>query len=537
MTSGASLDSATASNGSKSSWVVRFLVPALLCIGIFTALVATIEDYGLTSDEPYYIENARAIEYWFSHAAESPAWFSYDTIYEYWRSALLDDHLSGNVHPPFYKLSGIVFRHLIGTTLFDHYLFQYRISTAFWATMLVLSLFLLTRRMTGSTLWATLAGLSFIAVPRFFAEAHLFTTDMMVTALGFCGLTAFLLAASSRSKILLGGALFGAALATKFTGILALAIVAPLIMIADDRKRFARDYAVLVLSACAFFCLFNFPVLFNPRAELRFYFANFFDRAKLLPLPTLYFGTIYGFPVPFHQPWVMLGITLPPLTVVTAVLGIITGTVSYIRARDRLAFLSLAPFLLCMTAYMLPSTPKHDGIRLFSTSWPFIILLGIVGCKWLQETLPERFRAGLLVSAAGILLALFSLIQYHPLQLSYYNAFIGGTKGADKKGFVVAYWTECFNRDFFRTAEQLIGDRKGLIYSHPPSAMITANKGYKLFSTNLVNTLSREDDYQYLLVLDHTLSFEMLDYVASRKKLIEIRTPDGTFVGGLYENR
>ncbi|MDU0458997.1 MAG: glycosyltransferase family 39 protein [Geobacteraceae bacterium] len=514
----------------------NILVPVLLCVFIFTIIVATIADYGLTSDEPYYIENARAIEYWFSHATDSPGWFSYKTIHEYWRSGLLDDSLSGNVHPPFYKLSAIVFRHLAGIHLFDSIVFQYRVSTAFWTTMLVLSLFLLTRRLTGSTLWALLAGLSFIAVPRFFAEAHLFTTDMMITALGFCGLTAFVLA-SSRTRILLGGALFGAALATKFTGILAIAIVVPLVLVADDRKRFLRDYALMMLAACAFFCLFNFPVLFNPREELRFYLANFFDREKLLPLPTLYFGTIYGFRVPFHHPWVMLGITLPPLTVLTTVTGIFAAAASFIKSRDRLTFLALAPFLLCMAAYMLPSTPKHDGIRLFSTAWPFIILLGIVGCRWLQGRLPDRFRAGLLLAAAAILLSSFQLARFHPLQLSYYNSFIGGTSGADRNGFVVAYWNEGFNREFFRKATARIGVAGGKIYAHPASSMVTYNKAYGLFSTALVNTTRREDDYRYLIVLNHTLSYEMLDFLAARTALLEVRTPDGTLVGGLYENR
>lgn len=530
------MNSATETEGTKISLAARFLVPVFLCMAVFTTIVATIGDYGLTSDEPYYIENARAIEYWFSHATGSPGWFSYKTLHEYWRSGLLDDSLSGNVHPPFYKLSAIVFRHLAGIHLFDSIVFQYRVSTAFWTTMLVLSLFLLTRRLTGSTLWALLSGLSFIAVPRFFAEAHLFTTDMMISALGFCGLTVFVLA-SSRTRILFGGALFGAALATKFTGILAIAIVVPLVLVADDRKRFLRDYALMVLAACAFFCLFNFPVLFNPREELRFYLANFFDREKLLPLPTLYFGTIYGFRVPFHHPWVMLGITLPPLTVLTAVTGIFTAAAAFIKTRDRLAFLALAPFLLCMAVYMLPSTPKHDGIRLFSTVWPFITLLGVVGCRWLQGRLTEKFRTGLILAAAAILLSSFQLARFHPLQLSYYNAFIGGTRGADQLGFTVAYWTDCFNRAFFRKASQLVGQNSGKIYLHPNSSMVTYNKAYGLFSTALVNTISRDDDYRYLLVLNHTLSYDMLDFLAARKKLLEVRTPDGTFVGGLYENR
>jgi hypothetical protein len=233
----------------------------------------------------------------------------------------------------------------------------------------------------------------------------------------------------------------------------------------------------------------------------------------------------------------MLGIALPPLTVLTAILGMFTGSIAFIRTRDRLAFLALVPFLACMAAYMLPSTPKHDGIRLFSTAWPFIILLSLTGCRGFQKMLPAGLRSGQIVFTTGILLALLQLIRYHPLQLSYYNAFIGGTAGADKRGFVVAYWTECFNREFFRKASEIIGARNGVIYSHPPSAIVTTNKAYNLFKTGLVNTNSHEDDYQYLLVLDHTLSYEMLDFISTRTKLLEVRTPDGTLVGGLYENR
>ncbi|MDD2365624.1 MAG: glycosyltransferase family 39 protein [Desulfuromonadaceae bacterium] len=519
------------------AWTVRFVLPALLCTIIFTIIIATIADYGLTQDEPYYIENARAIEYWFSHAAESSSSFTYDTIYKYWRSGILDDKLSGNVHPPFFKLSAIAFRHLIGVHIFDNIVFQYRISTAFWTAMLVLSLFLITRRMTGSSLWGLMAGLSFIAVPRFFAEAHLFTTDMMITALGFCGLTAFLLAKSSRAKILLGGALFGAALATKFTGILAIAIVAPLVMIADNRKRFLLDYALMVLTACAFFCFFNFPILFNPQEELRFYFANFFSREKLVPLSTLYFGTLYGFRVPFHHPWVMLGITLPPLTIFAALLGLFAGTAEYIKKRNRFAFLALAPFLICMSAYMLPSTPKHDGIRLFSTVWPFIILLGIVGLSRIQNLLSPKFNVGIIVCSMSIFLALFQLMQFHPLQLSYYNSFIGGTKGAERNGFVVAYWPECFNRDFFSKAFKILGDKDGKIFLYPPTSMVTYNKSYGLFTTNLENTYKPEDDYRYMLILNRVLTPEMLQFLETRKKLLEVKAPDGSFIGGLFENR
>src|SRR6185369_5992972 len=139
------------------SRLLCLLLPALLFLASFTAIVATIDDYGLTWDEKCYIDNAKSIDLWFGQIA-NPASFSYDSINRYWNSEWKDD-LTGNVHPPFIKLSAIAFRHAIGSALFDNVVYQYRVSTAFWASMLVLALFLVTRRLTGSNLWALLGGL------------------------------------------------------------------------------------------------------------------------------------------------------------------------------------------------------------------------------------------------------------------------------------------------------------------------------------------------------------------------------------------
>ena len=516
--------------------VISWFIPTLLAISVLLTLIITIPDYGLTSDEPYYIENSQAIEYWFSHIMGPEVSLNYNNISKYWRSGLLDNKLSGNVHPPFIKLSAIAFRHLIGIHLFDSTVYQYRVSTAFWASILVLTLYFVTTIATGSRLWGLLAGVSYISTPRFFAEAHLFTTDTTVSALGFCGLAVFTFTKSSRTKVLLGGVLFGAALATKFTGILAFAITAPLIFISDNRKLFIRDFLLMTGAAIIFFGIFNFPVLFNIKEELHFYFANFFSREKLLPISTLYFNTLYSFRAPFHLPWVMLGITLPPLTVMAALLGIFTGVVPSVRHKDRLAFTALTPFLLCMVVYMLPSTPKHDGIRLFSSSWPFIILLGIVGLRFLHKKFTVPWP-GFILAMVCVAAAFYQLQQFHPVQLSYFNMFIGGPKGAESKGFVVSYWSDCFNRGFFRKAALLLNDQSGKIYVHPPSSMVTYNKAYGLFDTYLENTYQAEDDYRFLLVHNHTLSREMKRFLEGRKCLLQVSAPDGTFIGGLFENQ
>jgi 4-amino-4-deoxy-L-arabinose transferase-like glycosyltransferase len=514
--------------------MICLLVPLLLFLATFSAIVATIDDYGLTWDEKCYIDNAQSIDSWFGQLS-SPSSFSYESINRYWNSQWKDD-LTGNVHPPFIKLSALFFRHTIGPFLFDSVLYQSRISTAFWASLLVLTLFWVIRRLTGSSIWGLLGGLTFLAVPRFFAEAHLYTTDLVLTALGFLGLSLFVFASRPTIRVIFGGVVIGAALATKFTGILALALLALMIVIAADRKRFLREYACLILVAFLFFSLFNLPLLFNPGREFAIYFSSFLNREKIVPISTLYFGTVYDYRLPLAFPWVMFGITLPPLVVVTAVLGLVTGVVGSLKNRDLLSYFSVVPFLVLMAVYMLPGTPKHDGIRLLSSAWPFIILLSMTGCRWLQGVLPQRFKAGMAVAALSLLLASSDVTAYHPYELSYYNRFIGGTKGAQDKGFIVSYWYDAFNRDFFRKVSEITGNQAVGVYSYPNDRIVRWNQEYGFLPAGL-QPVPQQGEYRYILVLNRILLPEMLEYLGRCKPLLILRTRDGAFIGGLYENR
>lgn len=515
--------------------ILQFLVPILLFVGVFSAIVATIDDYGLVWDEKFAIETAIPIEQWFANAGKSPSSFDYDTLNSSWYRARRAD-FTGDAHPPFIKLSAIAFRYLAGNLMFDNIVFQYRVSTAFWASILVVMLFLVVRRFTGSALWGLLGGLTFITIPRFFAEAHFFATDMIVSALGFSGLAVFMFASRPWVRVLFGGLIFGAALATKFTGILAIAIVAPMIIIAEDRKRFIREYLWMLPVSLFFFSLFNFPLLINPAKEIAIYFTNFFDREKMLPISTLYFGEVYDFRLPFHEPWVMFGITLSEMVVITAGIGIIGGIIRFARSRDPFSYFSLVPFLMLMGVYMLPTTPKHDGIRLFSSVWPFIVLLSISGCYWVQSLFGQKFRVGMVVCIVSLLLSSGELSASHPYELSYYNRFIGGSKGAQEKGFIVSYWYEAFNREFLQNVSRVTGNRNVGIFSYPDAEMLLWNQRYGLFPPGL-RSVPREDEYQYLLVLNRILTPEMQNYLEGCELLLKLETRDGAFIGGLYQNR
>jgi hypothetical protein len=142
----------------------------------------------------------------------------------------------------------------------------------------------------------------------------------------------------------------------------------------------------------------------------------------------------------------------------------------------------------------------------------------------------------MVVCIAGIALAARDLKMYHPYQLSYYNMFIGGAKGAQDKGFIVSYWYEAFNRDFFRKVGQITENSDLGIYSYPNDKIVNWNQAYGLFSSRLRPVL-QDEEYTYILVLNRVLTPEMLAYLGRCKPLLKLETRDGALIGGLYENR
>ena len=141
--------------------------------------------------------------------------------------------------------------------------------------------------------------------------------------------------------------------------------------------------------------------------------------------------------------------------------------------------------------------------------------------------------------AIGILsltLTVFQLYAYHPYELSYYNQFIGGAKGAQDKGFTVSYWYDAFNKDFFRRVADIIGNEEAAVYSYPNQDCPEANQRFGLAPTRL-RSVKWNDEYKYILVYNRFLSRDDRESLGQFMPLIEITAPDGAFIGGFYQNK
>ena len=183
--------------------------------------------------------------------------------------------------------------------------------------------------------------------------------------------------------------------------------------------------------------------------RLAHYYTLSNDRQGSLPdIQIIYFGQTYEYTLPWHNAWVLLGITVPMTILLASAIGIIWG-LGQVRS-DRLPLYFLLQFLTLPVLRMLPKTPAHDGVRLFLPTFYFLAAFAGWGTVALARALSRRARlpaqvAISLLAALVLAPAAVELAHIHPFELSYYNLLIGGPRGAWQRGFELTYWCDAFN--------------------------------------------------------------------------------------------
>ena len=509
----------------------------------FAILLISVTDYGLTWDEPYYIAHGNRLQQWFGLLIQNQAPFSDPNV-----NNLIQFDRYHNCHPPFYKLSGLLFKNLLGKYLFSNILYQYRVSTIFWSSLLTAILFLYLHRAYQSHLISLLGAGIFFTVPRFFVHMHLFATDAIIVSLYFAALYLFIFG-KNRLSAILGGMSGGALLATKFTGVLLFPILLIIAPCFSDRKEYARRFVFFIPATILGFVLFDIHLWVGFWQEIIFYFRSVLDRETAASIGTLFFGKVYDFRLPWYQPLVMLGICIPLALIVFAILSPMFGRFN----RDRKFWLfEIIPLIFLIFVFSLPRTPKHDGIRLFSLAWPHLILLstrGVCGISGLINRLivnrlgqlhsvtAVRLKGGVIavLLSFALLMNILAIVNYHPYQLSYYNAAIGGPAGAAKKGFTISYWYEALDQTFLNKLNARYKNESVAIYSFPNSDIIEYNKVLGLVDPEIRST-SNPQKADYILILNRIIGQQMLDYLQGKETAIAASTPDDVWMLSLIDN-
>jgi hypothetical protein len=313
---------------------------------------------------------------------------------------------------------------------------------------------------------------------------------MPVSCLWVLSQVAFAAGLRSRWWAVPFGALTGLAAGTKFTGWFAPA--APLLWtaLADGpaivRRRVStpgstapraplRGVPVLAVGlpvAALVLIAIQPPWWSDPVAGVRRFLASNLTRSETKPIPTLYLGQIYEFSLPWHNTLVLTAVTVPLATLALAAVGVASGLAR--RRSDPEGLLWVLSWAVLMVVRALPNAPGHDGVRLFLPSILSLAVLAGLGAAALARLLRTRglgWAAGL-AAAIAVVEAAVGVAQLYPYTLSYYNAALGGLRGAERSGFELTYYWDTLGPEFLTWARDRDRDGPGRLELRFPTELV-----------------------------------------------------------------
>jgi 4-amino-4-deoxy-L-arabinose transferase-like glycosyltransferase len=408
---------------------VRYLPWLLALAGMFLVLRG-FGHPGLTWDEPFYIEAGRTYV--------KALTFS-DRVA--WREAWAVNH----EHPPLAKIvygsAGVLLGDRIG-------FFADRLPAILVYGALILVTYKLVR-IHFRPLAAALAAGSLIAMPRVLGHAHLVGLDLPMTLAWTLAVYAFVRGVCSRRWAVAWGVLLGVAALVKINAVMLPVVLVPWALLYHGRRAVPNMVAMAI--APLVFVL-GWPWLWP------WHHADFLSRigdflstgSDRFAVPVHYFGTTY------HQYRALPLVTYPlAMTVLTAPVAVSIGAiVGAVRRKDitgsgrRGVGLYLVVVLGVLAIHSVPGVAKYDGVRLFLPVMPFVAALAGVGLSRIGRWGARRGRvtAGVLVLLGVVTLA--PSVLWNGYGLTYYNAFAGWTRGADRLlGMEVSYWGEGLDQE------------------------------------------------------------------------------------------
>lgn len=438
----------------------RWGIPIALFSGVLLLIGVTLNDYGLTWDEPSYF-----------HASD---------LHAQWLSELRSNIMSGQVekslsdenikagwrwnpynvpHPPFSRILSAGTKYIFFPWL-DKFS-AYRIAPALFFASLVTVMFLWMSELFGRAT-GLFAALSLILLPNLFAYAHIAVTDLPLAALWLISAYCFWKGLQNWQWCIALGVVWGLALATKFPALL---IPIPLLIWAHlfHRERYANNVFALLLLA-PLVMIATQPYLWHQTGLrlVEFLYEGLSRGYRPDTNFTVYFyGERYSTSeLPWYYPFFAVGVTTPLPIIVLAVIG--SASIAWDRDRraDILLFLITAFFVFALG--IMPGAVLHDGVRQLLSVLPFMGALAGAGFYALGRGLLspiERLEFSWKINnakakAVGALFCFVSvspaldLYLVHPFQLSYYNSFVGGIRGAYERGLEMTYFMDALTPRF-----------------------------------------------------------------------------------------
>ncbi|OGL51245.1 MAG: hypothetical protein A3C43_07250 [Candidatus Schekmanbacteria bacterium RIFCSPHIGHO2_02_FULL_38_11] len=451
-------------NNSKYLFIIAFVIFLIS----LSSLYFTLSDIGAVVDEiGTYRKSSVSFVNWIEVALNAifngdfSSFISKEVVEKYFPDKYF-------YHPPFSNfLSGItwyIFHDSLGEFK------AYRLAPAILFSISTSLLFLCVAKYY-SVLAGIFTSLSFIFIPPVFGYAHLFTIDSPIAIMWFLTAYCFLRGIESPMWSVILGIVWGLSLNTKVHAYF-IPVSLFLWSFIFAKKKFQNNFFSMFFISPVVLYLTNPFFWYDFVHKFFIFFRKMTTRETFEFIPTSFLESIYDFSLPWYYPFYMVLITIPPLIVIFFLSGtlISLGREPFsLLKKDKEEsgigsfFILNALVPLILTA--LPVTPDYDGVRLFLPAYYFLAALAGVGFYYLEGAI-LRFNHGRMASVVILLICLlpsiYSLISIHPFELSYYNSFIGGVKGATESGFETTYWNDAFTPRVASDFNQLF---KGKIFS------------------------------------------------------------------------
>lgn len=435
--------------------LLDFLLALMLCVGAFFSVALSYRGIGHSWDEALYLRPAASAGQWvWDFLQGKPGLLDPRAIDSAWGLQMTgEDPLHPEVAPLPKMVIGLGLTFLAGYNVPEMIAMRLPIAVVFGLTVALL--YILGSRTYGRA-GGFLGALMYWLMPRVFGHAHIAASETLFAFTTVFLVWAYLAGIQRGWMAVVGAFAYALAFDTKVT-----ALFLPLPLLLWGQLYHRRDYgsnifAIFVLSPLFAFALWPW-LWYDPLVRLaeyvKFYASH--QNTAVFYMGQMW-GYIYGPPAPWHYPLVITGICVPVWSLLLIVAGALITLWQWRRRSVPMLYFLIAATIIGVCS--LPRAPKYDGERLFFAAFPFLALMGggaygnLLNYVRTKSNLSLRSRKSLRLV---IFLATVTCIGYnawllklvHPDELNYFNALVGGARGAYEKGFETSYWGESVNEE------------------------------------------------------------------------------------------
>jgi hypothetical protein len=245
--------------------------------------------------------------------------------------------------------------------------------------------------------------------------------------------------------------------------------------------------------------------------------ARFFEVLRFMSdnptnLSVLFGGEVYrAGDLPRRYLPFMLGTTLTEPVWILFLLGVIAGYWKLLSDRSEkrtpnllTATLTLAWFVILVLYVLIRKPAMYDGIRHFLFILPPVFIFsGFTFEYFLDFITSHTFSNWLYAGAVGLILlpGILGILRLHPYEYTYYNSFIGGTRGAFRN-YETDFWLTCYKEAVQDLNSSVSGPVNLFVHREPYIAEYYASD--KINVRDPRDTADQAQSGDYLLVNSRT---------------------------------